>query len=293
MFVWSLIKKNGKTRRNVLISGAAFILMSFLIVIDSDASETSEVVSENSENEEVEKEKAEKEKAEKEKAEKEKAEKEKAEKEKAEKEKAEKEKAEKEKDEKEKNKKEKAEKKKTEKEKGKKKKNEKEKAEKEKAEKEKAEKEKAEKEKAEKEKTKKEKAEKEKSDKNNINDYIKEKESHADISSEDIIIDDITTKIEEGILTIKFRSYNQSGDLAVLDGLVTVTAEQDNDFLDEAFDLYDPDAENSYSHWIEDSTSYVMEAQYKIRNVSDPIEIIFVLYTDEDWTEEVIELNLE
>jgi len=243
MFVWSLIKKNGKTRRNVLISGAAFILMSFLIVIDSDASETSEVVSENSENEEVEKEKAEKEKAEKEKAEKEKAEKEKAEKEKAEKEKAEKEKAEKEK--------------------------------------------------AEKEKTKKEKAEKEKSDKNNINDYIKEKESHADISSEDIIIDDITTKIEEGILTIKFRSYNQSGDLAVLDGLVTVTAEQDNDFLDEAFDLYDPDAENSYSHWIEDSTSYVMEAQYKIRNVSDPIEIIFVLYTDEDWTEEVIELNLE
>src|SRR5699024_8465397 len=178
MFVWSLIKKNGKTRRNVLISGAAFILMSFLIVIDSDASETSEVVSENSENEEVEKEKAEKEKAEKEKAEKEKAEKEKAEKEKAEKEKAEKEKAE------------------------------------------------------------------------------KEKESHADISSEDIIIDDITTKIEEGILTIKFRSYNQSGDLAVLDGLVTVTAEQDNDFLDEAFDLYDPDAENSYSHWIEDSTSY-------------------------------------
>ena len=218
MFVWSLIKKNGKTRRNVLISGAAFILMSFLIVIDSDASETSEVVSENSENEEVEKEKAEKEKAEKEKAEKEKAEK---------------------------------------------------------------------------EKTKKEKAEKEKSDKNNINDYIKEKESHADISSEDIIIDDITTKIEEGILTIKFRSYNQSGDLAVLDGLVTVTAEQDNDFLDEAFDLYDPDAENSYSHWIEDSTSYVMEAQYKIRNVSDPIEIIFVLYTDEDWTEEVIELNLE
>src|SRR5699024_6008901 len=138
MFVWSLIKKNGKTRRNVLISGAAFILMSFLIVIDSDASETSEVVSENSENEEVEKEKAEKEKAEKEKAEK--------------------------------------------------------------------------------EKTKKEKAEKEKSDKNNINDYIKEKESHADISSEDIIIDDITTKIEEGILTIKFRSYNQSGDLAVLDG---------------------------------------------------------------------------
>src|SRR5699024_7618009 len=213
MFVWSLIKKNGKTRRNVLISGAAFILMSFLIVIDSDASETSEVVSENSENEEVEKEKAEKEKAEKEKAEKEKAEK--------------------------------------------------------------------------------EKAEKEKSEKNNINDYIKEKESHADISSEDIIIDDITTKIEEGILTIKFRSYNQSGDLAVLDGLVTVTAEQDNDFLDEAFDLYDPDAENSYSHWIEDSTSYVMEAQYKIRNVSDPIEIIFVLYTDEDWTEEVIELNLE
>src|SRR5699024_2431715 len=243
MFVWSLIKKNGKTRRNVLISGAAFILMSFLIVIDSDASETSEVVSENSENEEVEKEKAEKEKAEKEKAEKEKAEKEKAEKEKAEKEKAEKEKAEKEK--------------------------------------------------AEKEKTKKEKAEKEKSDKNNINDYIKEKESNADISSEDIIIDDITTKIEECILTIKFRSYYQSGDLAVLDGLVTVTAEQDNDFLDEAFDLYDPDAENSYSHWIEDSTSYVMEAQYKIRNVSDPIEIIFVLYTDEDWTEEVIELNLE
>src|SRR5690625_1255713 len=288
MFVWSLIKKNGKTRRNVLISGAAFILMSFLIVIDSDASETSEVVSENSENEEVEKEKAEKEKAEKEKAEKEKAEKEKAEKEKAEKEKAEKEKAEKEKDEKEKTKKEKEEKEKTEKEK-----DEKEKAEKEKAEKEKAEKEKAEKEKAEKEKTKKEKAEKEKSDKNNINDYIKEKESHADISSEDIIIDDITTKIEEGILTIKFRSYNQSGDLAVLDGLVTVTAEQDNDFLDEAFDLYDPDAENSYSHWIEDSTSYVMEAQYKIRNVSDPIEIIFVLYTDEDWTEEVIELNLE
>src|SRR5699024_5368391 len=144
MFVWSLIKKNGKTRRNVLISGAAFILMSFLIVIDSDASETSEVVSENSENEEVEKEKAEKEKAEKEKDEKEEAEKEKAEK----------------------------------------------------------------------EKTKKEKAEKEKSDKNNINDYIKEKESHADISSEDIIIDDITTKIEEGILTIKFRSYNQSGDLA-------------------------------------------------------------------------------
>src|SRR5699024_957784 len=134
MFVWSLIKKNGKTRRNVLISGAAFILMSFLIVIDSDASETSEVVSENSENEEVEKEKNEKEKAEKEKAEKEKDEKEKAEKEKAEKEKAEKEKAEK-------------------------------------------------------EKTKKEKAEKEKSDKNNINDYIKEKESHADISSEDIIID--------------------------------------------------------------------------------------------------------
>src|SRR5690625_2115117 len=248
MFFWSLSKKNGKTRRNVLISGAAFILMSFLIVIDSDASETSEVVSENSENEEVEKEKAEKEKAEKEKAEKEKAEKEKAKKEKEKKEKAEKEKAEKEK---------------------------------------------AEKEKAKKEKTKKEKAEKEKSDKNNINDYIKEKESHADISSEDIIIDDITTKIEEGILTIKFRSYNQSGDLAVLDGLVTVTAEQDNDFLDEAFDLYDPDAENSYSHWIEDSTSYVMEAQYKIRNVSDPIEIIFVLYTDEDWTEEVIELNLE
>src|SRR5699024_11134803 len=233
MFVWSLIKKNGKTRRNVLISGAAFILMSFLIVIDSDASETSEVVSENSENEEVEKEKAEKEKAEKEKE-----------------------------------KKKKAKKKKTEKKK-------------------------AEKEKNEKEKNKKEKAEKEKSDKNNINDYIKEKESHADISSEDIIIDDITTKIEEGILTIKFRSYNQSGDLAVLDGLVTVTAEQDNDFLDEAFDLYDPDAENSYSHWIEDSTSYVMEAQYKIRNVSDPIEIIFVLYTDEDWTEEVIELNLE
>src|SRR5699024_961185 len=228
MFVWSLIKKNGKTRRNVLISGAAFILMSFLIVIDSDASETSEVVSESSENEEVEKEKAEKEKAEKEKAEKEKEEKATAEKETAEK-----------------------------------------------------------------EKTKKEKAEKEKSDKNNINEYIKEKESHADISSEDIIIDDITTKIEEGILTIKFRSYNQSGDLAVLDGLVTVTAEQDNDFLDEAFDLYDPDAENSYSHWIEDSTSYVMEAQYKIRNVSDPIEIIFVLYTDEDWTEEVIELNLE
>src|SRR5699024_5130729 len=220
MFVWSLIKKNGKTRRNVLISGAAFILMSFLIVIDSDASETSEVVSENSENEEVEKEKAEKEKAEKEKAEKEKAEKEKAEKEKAEKEKAEKEKAEKEK--------------------------------------------------AEKEKTKKEKAEKEKTDKNKINDKTKEKKSKEDITNEDIIIDDITTKIEEGILTIKFRSYNQSGDLAVLDGLVTVTAEQDNDFLDEAFDLYDPDAENSYSHWIEDSTSYVMEAQYKIRNVSDP-----------------------
>src|SRR5690625_623153 len=290
MFVWSLIKKNGKTRRNVLISGAAFILMSFLIVIDSDASETSEVVSENSENEEVEKEKAEKEKAEKEKAEKEKAEKEKAEKEKAEKEKAEKEKAEKEKAEKEKAEKEKAEKEKTKKKKAEK---EKTKDKKEKAKKEKAEKEKAEKEKDEKEKTKKEKAEKEKSDKNNINDYIKEKESHADISSEDIIIDDITTKIEEGILTIKFRSYNQSGDLAVLDGLVTVTAEQDNDFLDEAFDLYDPDAENSYSHWIEDSTSYVMEAQYKIRNVSDPIEIIFVLYTDEDWTEEVIELNLE
>src|SRR5699024_10085640 len=125
MFVWSLIKKNGKTRRNVLISGAAFILMSFLIVIDSDASETSEVVSENSENEEVEKEKAEKEKAEKEKEEKEKAEK---------------------------------------------------------------------------EKTKKEKDEKEKSDKNNINDYIKEKERHADISSEDINIDNITNKIEEGNL---------------------------------------------------------------------------------------------
>src|SRR5699024_3239832 len=203
---------------------------------------------EKNEEKEEEKEKEEKENAEKEEAEKEKAEKEKAEKEKAEKEKAEKEKAEKEEAEKEKA--------------------EKEKAEKEKAEKEKAEKEKAEKEKAEKEKTKKEKAEKEKTDKNNINDYIKEKESHADISSEDIIIDDITTKIEEGILTIKFRSYNQSGDLAVLDGLVTVTAEQDNDFLDEAFDLYDPDAENSYSHWIEDSTSYVMEAQYKIRNVS-------------------------
>src|SRR5699024_7980591 len=200
MFVWSLIKKNGKTRRNVLISGAAFILMSFLIVIDSDASETSEVVRENSENEEVEKEKAEKEKAEKEKAEKEKAEKEKAEKEKAEKEKAEKEKAEKEKAEKEKTKKEKAEKEKTEK--------------------------------------KNRKEDKKKKDKNKINNYIKEKESHADISSEDIIIDDITTKIEEGILTIKFRSYNQSGDLAVLDGLVTVTAEQDNDFLDEAFDLY-------------------------------------------------------
>src|SRR5699024_9345945 len=88
MFVWSLIKKNGKTRRNVLISGAAFILMSVLIVIDSDASETSEVVSENSENEEEEKEKAKKEKDEKEKDEKEKEEKKKDKKEKNEKEKA-------------------------------------------------------------------------------------------------------------------------------------------------------------------------------------------------------------
>src|SRR5690625_2352560 len=131
MFIWSLIKKNGKAKRNIIISVASLIIMSFLIVIDSDPSDFEENVDENLEDEKAEKEKAEKEKAEKEKAEKEKAEKEKAEKEKAEKEKKKKEKEEK-------------------------KKEEKEKEEKEKAEKEKAEKEKSEKEKAEKEKTKKE-----------------------------------------------------------------------------------------------------------------------------------------
>ena len=133
MFVWSLIRKNGKAKRNILISGISFILVIFLVVIDSDDFDFEEVEDETSVAEEnAEKEKAEKEKAVKEKAEKEKAEKEKAEKEKAEKEKAEKEKAEKEK------------------------------AEKEKAEKEKAEKEKVEKEKAEKEKAEKKKAEEEK-----------------------------------------------------------------------------------------------------------------------------------
>src|SRR5690625_3840491 len=167
MFIWSLIKKNGKAKRNIIISVASLIIMSFLIVIDSDPSDFEENVDENLEDEKAEKEKAEKEKAEKEKAEKEKAEKEKAEKEKAEKEKAEKEKEEKEKAEKEKAEKEKAEKEKAEKEKAEKEKTEKEKAEKEKAEKEKAEKEKAEKEKAEKEKSEKEKAEKEKTKKEN------------------------------------------------------------------------------------------------------------------------------
>src|SRR5690625_3553000 len=148
MFVWSLIRKNGKAKRNILISGISFILVIFLVVIDSDDFDFEEVEDETSVAEEnAEKEKAEKEKAVKEKAEKEKAEKEKDEKEKAEKEKAEKEKAGKEKAEKEKAEKEKAEKEKVEKEKA-----EKEKAEKEKVEKEKAEKEKAEKKKAEEEK---------------------------------------------------------------------------------------------------------------------------------------------
>src|SRR5690625_2561746 len=144
-FVWSLIRKNGKAKRNILISGISFILVIFLVVIDSDDFDFEEVEDETS----VAEENAEKEKAEKEKAVKEKEEKEKAEKEKAEKEKAEKEKAEKEKAEKEKAEKEKAEKEKAEKEKG-----EKEKAEKKKAEKEKVEKEKAEKEKAKKENSK-------------------------------------------------------------------------------------------------------------------------------------------
>src|SRR5699024_10023330 len=127
MFIWSLIKKNGKAKRNILISGISFILVIFLVVIDSDGSNFIEVEDETF----VAEEKAEKEKAEKAKAEKEKAEKEKVEKEKAEKEKAEKEKAEKEKAEKEKGEKEKAEKKKAEKEKVEKEKAEKEKAKKE------------------------------------------------------------------------------------------------------------------------------------------------------------------
>src|SRR5699024_4316043 len=171
MFIWSLIKKNGKAKRNILISGISFILVIFLVVIDSDGSNFIEVEDETFVAEEkAEKEKAEKAKAEKEKAEKEKVEKEKAEKEKAEKEKAEKEKEEKEKGEKEekkKKKKEKEEKEKEEKEKNKKEKEEKEKEEKEKEEKEKGEKEKAEKKKAEKEKVEKEKAEKEKAKKEN------------------------------------------------------------------------------------------------------------------------------
>src|SRR5699024_1624085 len=110
MFVWSLLKRNGKAKRNILISGISFVLMVFLVVIDSDASDFDMVEDETSKEEKTEKKEAEKEKAEKEKAEKEKAEKEKAEKEKAEKEKAGKEKDEKEKAEKEKVKKEKAEK---------------------------------------------------------------------------------------------------------------------------------------------------------------------------------------
>src|SRR5699024_8145844 len=127
MFICSLIKKNGKAKRNILISGISFILVIFLVLIDSDGSNFIEVEDETF----VAEEKAEKEKAEKAKAEKEKAEKEKVEKEKAEKEKAEKEKAEKEKAEKEKGEKEKAEKKKDEKEKVEKEKAEKEKAKKE------------------------------------------------------------------------------------------------------------------------------------------------------------------
>ena len=148
MFVWSLLKRNGKAKRNILISGISFVLMVFLVVIDSDASDFDMVEDETSKEEKTEKKEAEKEKAEKEKAEKEEAEKEKAEKEKAEKEKAEKEKAEKEKAEKEE-------------------------AEKEKAEKEKAGKEKAEKEKAEKEKVKKEKAEKEKKNAKSVDQRMK------------------------------------------------------------------------------------------------------------------------
>jgi len=163
MFVWSLLKRNGKAKRNILISGISFVLMVFLVVIDSDASDFDMVEDETSKEEKTEKKEAEKEKAEKEKAEKEEAEKEKAEKEKAEKEKAEKEKAEKEKAEKEEAEKEKAEKEKAEKEK----------AEKEKAEKEKAGKEKAEKEKAEKEKVKKEKAEKEKKNAKSVDQRMK------------------------------------------------------------------------------------------------------------------------
>src|SRR5699024_9076856 len=117
MFVWSLLKRNGKAKRNILISGISFVLMVFLVVIDSDASDFDMVEDETSKEEKTEKKEAEKEKAEKERDEKEKAEKEKAEKEKDEKEKAEKEKAGKEKAEKEKAEKEKVKKEKAEKEK--------------------------------------------------------------------------------------------------------------------------------------------------------------------------------
>ncbi|HLQ84498.1 MAG TPA: hypothetical protein VK121_11770 [Pseudogracilibacillus sp.] len=266
MFVWSLIKRNGKAKRNILISGVSFILLIFLVVIDSEPLDSDELVDKKAEKEEIDQEKAEKEKEEKEKAEKEKIEKEKEEKEKAKKEKIKKEKKEKEK------------------------------AKKEKIKEEKKEKEKAEKEKMKKEKKEKEKAEKENFNKSNINDFISEEENHADISGKNILIDNITTKIQNGILTIKFRSFNQSGELAVLNKLVTVTAEQSNDFLDEAFDLYASDSDNSYMHMIENSVSYVMEAQYEIRNTRDPIEIMFALTPaseGETWTEEIIELELD
>src|SRR5699024_10501682 len=251
MFVWSLIKRNGKAKRNILISGVSFILLIFLVVIDSEPLDSDELVDKKAEKEEIDQEKAEKEKEEKEKAEKEKIEKEKEEKEKEKKEKIKKEKKEKEKEKKEKIKKEKKEK---------------------------------------------EKAEKENFNKSNINDFISEEENHADISGKNILIDNITTKIQNGILTIKFRSFNQSGELAVLNKLVTVTAEQSNDFLDEAFDLYASDSDNSYMHMIENSVSYVMEAQYEIRNTRDPIEIMFALTPaseGETWTEEIIELELD
>src|SRR5690625_1334623 len=261
MFIWSLIKKNGKAKRNIIISVASLIIMSFLIVIDSDPTDFEENVDENLEDEKAEKEKAEKEKAEKEKAEKEKAEKEKAEKEKAEKEKAEKEKEEKEKAEKEKAEKEKAEKEKEEKEKEEKEKTEKEKAEKEKEEKEKAEKEKKEKEKEkkkkeEKEKTKKEKAKKEKTEKEKA-----EKEK--------------TKKENEKSIDEKIKKYD-----------VVEEAEMDNG---ELILTYEPGmgwSENSLFYTVYDSFEVTNQA-FKDDSVDSVLNLIQGVMVDQKGNEEL------
>src|SRR5690625_726286 len=269
MFIWSLIKKNGKAKRNIIISVASLIIMSFLIVIDSDPSDFEENVDENLEDEKAEKEKAEKEKAEKEKAEKEKAEKEKAEKEKAEKEKAEK--AEKEKAEKEKAEKEKAEKEKAEKEKEEKEKAEKEKAEKEKAEKEKAEKEKAEKEKTEKEKAEKEKAEKEKAEKEKAEKEKAEKEKSEKEKAEK----EKTKKENEKSIDEKIKKYD-----------VVEEAEMDNG---ELILTYEPGmgwSENSLFYTVYDSFEVTNQA-FKDDSVDSVLNLIQGVMVDQKGNEEL------